>query len=295
MWPVSLDSPSCSLLPRRRRQVTEKLADTKTNLEREDKTEILFGDAPYHVVDHRHFIAELLTRLQALGATNSAISKLHVALREGSIIADVNFPASDIAEIKKLPLDRLMVLGYRECSGTSPGLDTDLPPMRQAERDFGFGFSSARRNSERGEDSVDTPSIASEDLRASTHGVRRLADLDTFDEESDSDDSEPSGPIKGREPSTARVRVRPKPPLAPRDLLEALLPPRFVGMKPVKAADESMHSGVTALEKYSYTPSETVRDFRAMRQRHIDQSFFEINRWYSSMVTVRSITRSSLK
>ena len=52
-------------------------------------------------------------------------------------------------------------------------------------------------------------------------------------------------------------------------------------MKPVKAADESMHSGVTALEKYSYTPSETVRDFRAMRQRHIDQSFFEINRWYS--------------
>ena len=52
-------------------------------------------------------------------------------------------------------------------------------------------------------------------------------------------------------------------------------------MKPVKAADESMHSGMTALEKYSYTPTETVRDFRAMRQRHIDQSFFEIKRWYS--------------
>ena len=52
-------------------------------------------------------------------------------------------------------------------------------------------------------------------------------------------------------------------------------------MKPVKAADEFMHSGMTALEKYSYTPTETVRDFRAMRQRHIDQSFFEIKRWYS--------------
>jgi len=30
-----------------------------------------------------------------------------------------------------------------------------------------------------------------------------------------------------------------------------------------------------------YTPSETVRDFRAMRQRLIDQGFFKINRWYS--------------
>ena len=38
-----------------------KLADTKTNLEHEDKTEILFGNAPYHVVDRHHFIAELLT------------------------------------------------------------------------------------------------------------------------------------------------------------------------------------------------------------------------------------------
>ena len=66
---------------------------------------------------------------------------------------------------------------------------------------------------------MDAPSIASEDLRASTHGVRRLANLDTFDEKSDSDDSEPSEPIKGREPSIARVRVRPKPPPAPRDLL----------------------------------------------------------------------------
>ena len=95
-----------------------KLADTKTNLEHEDKTEILFGGAPYHVVDHRHFIAKLLILLQALGATNSAISNLHVALREGSIIADVNGPAFDIAEIKKLPLDGLVVLGYRGCSGT---------------------------------------------------------------------------------------------------------------------------------------------------------------------------------
>ena len=42
-----------------------------------------------------------------------------------------------------------------------------------------------------------------------------------------------------------------------------------------------MHSGVIALEKSSYIPSETVRDFRTMRQRHIDQSFFEIKRWYS--------------
>ena len=69
---------------------------------------------------------------------------------------------------------------------------------------------------------MDTPSIASEDLRALTYGVRRLADLDTFDEESDCHDSEPSGPIKGREPSTARVRVRPKPPPAPRGFTRGL-------------------------------------------------------------------------
>ena len=49
-------------------------------------------------------------------------------------------------------------------------------------------------------------------------------------------------------------------------------------MKPVRATDESMHSGVTAMEKFSKTPSELVRDIRAMRQRLIDQSSFEINR-----------------
>ena len=68
--------------------------------------------------------------------------------------------------------------------------------MRQAERDFDFGFSSTCRNPERGEDTMDAPSIASEDLRASTHGVHRLANLDTFDDKSDGDDSEPSGPSR---------------------------------------------------------------------------------------------------
>ena len=58
------------------------LADTKTNLEHEDKTVILFRDAPYHVVDHRHFIAELPAQLQALEVTNLAIPKLHVDLRK---------------------------------------------------------------------------------------------------------------------------------------------------------------------------------------------------------------------
>ena len=78
-----------------------KLADTKTKLEHEDKTEILFGSAPYHVVDHRHSIAEFLAQLQALDVTNLAIPKLHVDLWKDSIIADVNGPASDIAEMKK--------------------------------------------------------------------------------------------------------------------------------------------------------------------------------------------------
>jgi len=235
-----------------------KTGNTKTNLELEDKIDILFNDAPYHVVDHRHFIAELLAQLQALGATNTSISKLQVTLREGSIIADVKGPASDIADIKKLPLNKLEVLGYSASSGAFSGFDSEWPaltrPRVEAVREFGPGFAPARRNSERGEDSVDTPSIASEDLRASTHGVRRLADLDAFDidEESDSDDSEPSRPIKGKELSTVRVRPRPKPAPRPQGLLEALPPPRPVEVKLVKATDESMQSGVTALEKCSY-------------------------------------------
>ena len=63
--------------------------------------------------------------------------------------------------------------------GTFRGLNTDLPPMHQDEKDSDLGFQSARRNSESGENSVDTPSIASEDLCSSTHGDRRLADLKT--------------------------------------------------------------------------------------------------------------------
>ena len=203
-----------------------------------------------------HWIAELLAQLQALDVTNLVIPKLHVALWKDSIIADMNGPAFDIAKIKKLPLDRLVVLGYRESSSTFLGLNTDL-----------LGFSSARRNSKRGENSVDTPSIASEDLRVSTHGDCRLADLDDFDEELDSDDSEPSGPITGKEPSSVL-----------RGLLEALPSARPVEVKPVKATNESMHSSVTAMEMSSHTSSEPVRHFRAMRQRLIDQSFFEINR-----------------
>ena len=138
--------------------------------------------------------------------------------------------------------------------------------MHQDEKDSDLGFPSARRNSESGENSVDTPSIASEDLCASTHGDRRLADLEDFDEEFDSDDSEPSGLITGRESSSVL-----------RGLLEALPSSRPVEAKPVRATDESMHSGVTAMEKSSNTPSEHVRDFRAMRQRLIESSF-EINR-----------------
>ena len=244
-----------------------KLADTKTNLEHEDKTEILFGHAPYHVVDHRHSITELLAQLQALDVTNLAIPKLHVDLWKDSIIADMNGPVSDIAEIKKLPLDRLVVLGYRECSSTFLGLDTDLPPMHQDGKDSDLGFSSARRNSESGENSVDTPSIASEDLCASTQGDRRLADLDDFDEEIDSDDSESSGPITGRETSSVL-----------RGSLETMTSSRTVEVKPVKITDESMHSGVTAMEMSSYTSSEPVRDFWAIRQHLIDQNFLEINR-----------------
>ena len=138
-----------------------KLTDTKTNLEHEDKTDILFGNAPHHVVDHRHAIAELLAQLQTLYVTNLAIPKLHLDLWKDSIIADMTGPAPDIAEIKKLPLDRLVVLGYRGCSRTFLGLNTDLPPMHQDGKDFDLGFSSARRHSESGENSVDTPSIAS--------------------------------------------------------------------------------------------------------------------------------------
>ena len=249
----------------------QKVGRHQGQCEHEDKTEILFRDTPYHVVDHcrffTHWIVELLAQLQALDVTNLVIPKLHVVLWKDSIIADMNGPASDIAEIKKLPLDRLVVLGYRGCSGTFLGLNTDLPPMHQDEKDSDLGFSSARRNSERGENSADTPSIASEDLRASTHDDCRLADLDDFDEEFDSDDSEPSGPITGNEPSSIL-----------RGLLEAMTSARPVEVKPVKATDESMPSGVVAMKKSSYTPTKHVRDFWAMRQRLIDQSFLEINR-----------------
>ena len=146
----------------------------QSNLEHEDKNGILFGNAPYHVVDHRHFIAELLTRLQALRATNSAISKLHVALREDTIIVDVNGPAFDIAEIKKLPLDRLMVLGYRGCSSTSHGLDTDLYHRCVKLRETsisGFRLPAETRSAER------TP-WTHRASRVRTYALRHMASID---------------------------------------------------------------------------------------------------------------------
>ncbi|CAE8588964.1 unnamed protein product, partial [Polarella glacialis] len=70
-----------------------------------------FHELDFKKVDHTAFRDELLDGFRSLGYPEEKVTKLHVTLREGSVIADIRGPLDCLQHLKAMPMNSLQVMG----------------------------------------------------------------------------------------------------------------------------------------------------------------------------------------
>ncbi|CAE8721006.1 unnamed protein product, partial [Polarella glacialis] len=70
-----------------------------------------FHELDFKKVDHAAFRDELLDGFRSLGYPEEKVTKLHVTLREGSVIADIRGPLDCLQHLKAMPMNSLQVMG----------------------------------------------------------------------------------------------------------------------------------------------------------------------------------------
>eukprot|EP00929_Paragymnodinium_shiwhaense_P114045 TRINITY_DN8235_c0_g1_i1.p1 TRINITY_DN8235_c0_g1~~TRINITY_DN8235_c0_g1_i1.p1 ORF type:complete len:2188 (+),score=673.38 TRINITY_DN8235_c0_g1_i1:151-6714(+) len=93
-----------------KKDASDDRASSKTT-EEEDSIELVFEDLCFDDIDEEVCRNELLEGFQSLGAEKAVIEQLRISLRAGSVVAEIFGPPEALAEIRKLPLSTLKVLG----------------------------------------------------------------------------------------------------------------------------------------------------------------------------------------